>query len=295
MKKLYLFLVTALLLSCVFAGCDRSEAKGEGEPVSIIYYTWDDPSIKPMIDAFNASQNAIFVDAQYLASPDYEVKLSTMLIGRTPMDAFMQKRQVDMFSHYQNGFIEPLDELLDTVDVNREAVDAYRDALSVDGKIIGFPWRGAAYYTYYNKKIFEEKGIPTPDVYVREGTWTWDKFAEVARQVSSGDGSVYGASLYYWGSSQLIMQTQSRKSIITADGNIDFDGSILRWLSMRKSMEADKSMWPLIDMKSSLPIIPNNSTTARLPCCLWANGFPAKLNQVMSRACCADGTGTTGR
>jgi multiple sugar transport system substrate-binding protein len=202
-----------------------------------------------VVDAFNASQNEIFVQAEYLPSPDYEVKITTLLTGRTPMDAYMQKRQVDMFPHYQNGFIEPLDGLLASTGVNRVAVDAYKNSVSIDGKVVGFPWRGAAYYTYYNKKIFADRGVPTPDTYVRAGTWTWDKFAEVARQVSSGDGRVYGASVYHWGSSQLIMETQNQRSIISADGRMDYDNAILRWLSIRKTMEANKSRWPLIDMK----------------------------------------------
>ena len=246
MKKHFLLLIMAMLVFCLFTGCTRTAQTG---PVTIIYYTWDDVSIKPMIDAFNESQNEIFVQAEYLPSPDYETKITTLLTGRTPMDAYMQKRQVDMFPHYQNGFIEPLDDLLARTGVNRTAVDAYRNSLSVDGKIIGFPWRGAAYYTYYNKKIFAEKGVPTPDTYVRAGTWTWEKFAEVARQVSSGDGRVYGASVYHWGSSQLIMQTQRQRSIISADGRLDYDNSIQRWLSMRKAMEENFSMWPLVDMK----------------------------------------------
>jgi multiple sugar transport system substrate-binding protein len=248
MKKLCLFLIVALLLCCVAVGC-KKEKSAETGTVSIIYYTWDDPSIRPIIDAFNASQSEIFVDAQYLPQPDYEVKVTTLLTGRTPMDAYMQKRQVDMFPHYQNGFIEPLDDLIAKTGVNKLAVDSYRNSVSVDGKIIAFPWRGAAYYTYYNKKIFADKGIPTPDTYVKDGTWTWDKFAEVAKQVSSGDGKVYGASVYHWGSSQLIMEVQHQKDIISADGKLDYDNAILRWLSMRKAMGENKSMWPLIDMK----------------------------------------------
>ncbi|MDR0502969.1 MAG: extracellular solute-binding protein [Treponema sp.] len=249
MKKLCLLLFIALLPLCVFAGGKKDAAATAGGPVTIIYYTWDDVSIKPMIDAFNAAQSEIIVQAEYLPSPDYETKITTLLTGRTPMDAYMQKRQVDMFPHFQNGFIEPLDDLIAKTGVNKTAVDAYKNSLSVNGKVIGFPWRGAAYYTYYNKKIFADKGVPTPDTYVKSGTWTWEKFAEVARQVSSGDGKVYGASVYHWGSSQLIMQTQAQKSIISADGKLDFDNSIQRWLSMRKAMEENKSMWPLVDMK----------------------------------------------
>ena len=112
----------------------------------------------------------------------------------------MQKRQADMFAHNDNGFIEPLDDLLKKTGANRAAVDAYKDAITVEGKTIAFPWRGASYYTYYNKKIFEKAGIPTPDTFVKAGTWTWDKYYEIAKKLSSGDGSVFGSSVYFWGS-----------------------------------------------------------------------------------------------
>jgi multiple sugar transport system substrate-binding protein len=227
---------------------DAAAAKQTG-PVTIIYYLWDDPSLKPLVDAFNASQKDIIVDARYIPSPDYETKITTLLTAKAEMDCYMQKRQSDMFAHYDNGFIEPLDDLLKKTGVNRAAVDSYKDAVSVDGKVIAFPWRGAAYYTYYNKKLFEKAGVPTPDTYVKNGTWTWAKFAEVAKKLSSGNGAVFGSTVYFWGSNQLIMEAQKMKPIIDVKGNIDYDPSIQRWFQMRKQLEDAKAMWPLIDMK----------------------------------------------
>ena len=275
MRKLFFVLVLALCVFVLLTGCTRDNPnKGK---TTIIYYTWDDTSIKPMIDAFNESQSEIFVDAQYLPSPDYEVKITTLLTGRTRMDAYMQKRQTDMFPHFQNGFIEPLDALLEKTGVNRVAVDAYKNSVSIDGKVVAFPWRGAAYYTYYNKKIFADKGVPTPDTYVKNGTWTWDKFADVARQVSSGDGQIYGASVYFWGSSQLIMSVQRQRSIILADGTLDYDDAVHRWLSMRKIMENNKSMWPLIDMKVSATHYSKQFYDGQIAMLLMGEWFPGQL------------------
>ena len=227
---------------------DAAPAKASG-PVTIIYYLWDDPSLKPLVDAFNASQKDIIVDARYIPSPDYETKITTLLTAKAEMDAYMQKRQGDMFAHYDNGFIEPLDSLLSKTGVNRAAVDSYKDAVTIDGKVVAFPWRGAAYYTYYNKKLFEKAGQPTPDTYVKNGTWTWNKFAEVAKKLSSGDGKVYGSTVYFWGSNQMMMEAQHGKPIIDAKGTIDYDGAVQRFFSMRKNLEEAKAMWPLIDMK----------------------------------------------
>jgi multiple sugar transport system substrate-binding protein len=218
-------------------------------PTTIVYYLWDDPSLKPLVDAFNASQKDIAVDARYIPATDYETKITTLLTAKAEMDCYMQKRQPDMFAHYDNGFIEPLDALIAKTGVNRAAVDAYKSAVTIDGKVVAFPWRGAAYYTYYNKALFKKAGVPTPDTYVKAGTWTWAKFVEVAKKMSSGDGKVYGSSIYFWGSNQLLMETQKMKPIIDAKGKIDYDGDILRAFSIRKQLEDAKAMWPLIDMK----------------------------------------------
>jgi multiple sugar transport system substrate-binding protein len=287
MKNLMIFALAAICLLVV--GCSKTkteaaQSSGSAEntatstgPERIIYYCWDDTSIKPMIDAFNAAQSEIFVDAQYLPSPDYETKITTLLTGHTEMDAYMQKRQADMFAHYNNGFIEPLDELLTKTGVNRMAVDSYLNAVSVDGKVLGFPWRGAAYYTYYNKKLFADKGVPTPDTYVKDGSWTWDKFAEVAAQVSSGDGSIYGASVYFWGSSQLMIEAQHQKTIINKDGALDYDSAILDWLRERRDMEKAKTMWPLIDMKVSATHYSKQFYDGQIAMLLIGEWFPGQL------------------
>ncbi|MBP7494174.1 MAG: extracellular solute-binding protein [Spirochaetales bacterium] len=249
------FFSVILIIGCIslvglYAGGKGEEKTSKpGGPTTVIYYLWDDPSLKPVVDGFNAAQKEVIVDARYIPSPDYETKITTLLTAHAEMDAYMQKRQSDMFAHFDNGFIEPLDAYLKQPGVDTRAVDAYRDAVTIEGKVVAVPWRGAAYYTFYNKKLFEKAGISTPDVYVKEGTWTWDKFAEVSRKVSSGDGTVYGATVYIWGSNHLFMQSQNMKPIIDSKGNIDYDDSVHRFFKMRKELEEAKAMWPLIDMK----------------------------------------------
>lgn len=276
--------VVAALLAFAAVGAVYGEGKKDAAPakqtgpVTIIYYLWDDPFLKPMVDAFNDSQKDIIVDARYIPSPDYETKITTLLTAKAEMDCYMQKRQPDMFHHYDNGFIEPLDALLKKTGVDRSAIDAYKDALSVDGKVIAFPWRGAAYYTYYNKNLFKAAGVPTPDTYVANGTWTWDKFAEVSKKLSSGDSSVYGSSVYFWGNNQLLMQAQKSKPIIDTKGNIDYDTSIQRWFKMRKQLEDNKSMWPLIDMKVTKTHYSKQFYDGKAAMLLIGEWFPGFMN-----------------
>jgi multiple sugar transport system substrate-binding protein len=260
MKRNCLLTAAALLSAglLVLGGCSKkagaaaSATPGSASakaPTHIIFYCWDDVSLKPMVDAFNKAQSDIVVDANYLPSTDYETKITTLLTGHTEMDCYMEKRQADMFPHEANGFLMPLDDLIAKTGVNHEAVDNYKDSVTINGKVYGFPWRGAAYYTYFNRAIFKKFNQPTPDTYVKAGTWTWDKFAEVAKKVSSGDGKIYGSSIYFWGNSQLLMEAQHKRQEIEQDGTVDYDDAALRQLTIRRDLERAKAMYPLIDMK----------------------------------------------
>jgi multiple sugar transport system substrate-binding protein len=218
-------------------------------PVKIIYYTWDMPENHAMVDAFNAAQKDVVIDPQYLVTGEYEAKISTLLAGGIEMDAWMQKRQTDTFAHYANGYIQPLDDLIKKSGKNLSYISNYIDSLKVDDKVIGIPFRGASYFTFYNKKIFENAGIQTPDKYVEKGQWTWSKFIEVSKKLASGDGKVYGGCFYTWGSSQIVPTYQTGMQFITPDGKIDVNDSFLQSFKMRKELEQSKAIWGLTDMK----------------------------------------------
>ena len=177
MRRSHVFLavvvLAALLAPAAFASGTPEPPKG---PQTIKYLMWEDPTYKNIVQTYNDSQKQIVVDAQVLPSTDYETKLTTMLAGGAQMDAYMQKRQTDMFTQYANGYIAPLDALIAKYKYDTAGIDRFRSSVTVDGKVVAIPFRGAEYYTYYNKKLFANAGIDTPDGYVKNGTWTWKKF-----------------------------------------------------------------------------------------------------------------------
>lgn len=246
--------VTAVLLSfflavSLFAG-GQGEAEMEQEgPVEIIFYMWEDPTYVDIVNAFNESQDEVFVDAQVIPSADYETRLTTLLAGGAEMDAFMQKRQVDMFGHDAAGHIEPLDALIEEHDYDLDAVSSYADAITVDGETLAIPFRGSNYYTYYNKAMFDEAGVPYPTEFVENGEWTWDKFTEIAKELTTEDH--YGAHIHVWGLLQVIPAIQNGVDFIDRDGTIDIDETVLQSFQIRKELEEAGAIFPLVDLLSS--------------------------------------------
>ncbi|MFW6250267.1 MAG: extracellular solute-binding protein [Alkalispirochaetaceae bacterium] len=251
LRAIGLLLILGLVATSIFAGGTKESAEMEGEdgPTTIIYYLWDDPTYARIVEAFNESQDEIFVDAQYIPAGDYEAKLTTLLSGGAEMDAFMQKRQADRFPHYASGYIEPLEDLVAKHDYDFDMVSAYEDILKVDGRLLAIPFRGASHYTYFNKRVFAEAGLPTPETYVEKGEWTWEKFEEVANDVATGDGTVYGGLLYTWGSQHYFPAFQHGVEFVNAEGEIDMHQSVIESLNMRKRLEESLAIYPLVELK----------------------------------------------
>lgn len=59
---------------------------------------------------------------------------------------------------------------------------------------IGSPWVGAD-FVYYNKNLFEENGIKTPQQYYDEGEWTLDNLKKVLKDVKSIGSNYQGGMM----------------------------------------------------------------------------------------------------
>ncbi len=279
MKKFTAILLVFLSVGLIFAGGGKesSSAASSDGPVTITYYTWEDAAHKPLIDAFNASQDEIFVDAEILPSANYEARLTTLLSGQVEMDCFMEKRQADQFVQYNNGYIEPLTDYVVEGTPAYDAVKAYESQVVYDGEIIAIPWRAGSYYVYFNKKIFEAAGVPTPDTYVANGEWTWEKFEEVAGQISDPANGVYGACIYIWGGQTLLKSSQDHQPIVSVDGEIQFNDSFHDQLAMRKRMEAAGSMYPLMQMKVTGTHYSNLFYSGKIGMLIIGEWFPGQM------------------
>lgn len=282
MKK-FRFVISLLVIAfCVtgmlFAnGSQEKAAKAESKVTKIVYYTWDDACHKSLIDAFNNSQSEIFVDAKILASTDYEAKLTTLLSGQAEMDCYMEKRQTDVFTQNANGFVEPLNKYIAATGKPNAAVEAYKGAVVVDSDIIGIPWRGGARYTFFNKKVFEKVGIPTPDYFVERCEWTWAKFEEVSKAIHEADPSLVGSSIYLWGGESTFQAAQHNDLLISNDGVIGNVDNVISQIAMRKRLEDVGAMWSLIDMKVTKTHYSKQFYDGKLGMLIIGEWFPGQI------------------
>ncbi len=180
------------------------------------------------------------------------------IISRTPI-------QLEEFNNA--GVLEPLDELAEKAGYDMEAT--YGENLTkFDGKTYGMPAYRDIWLTYYNKKIFDDAGIPYPTA----EDWTWEKYMELAQQLTDPDKGIYGSyigddpAVFYMGA------TQRGISGYKEDGSANFDDPAfkesLEWMNeMGNELKVQPSS---LDQASGTH--PYNEFLVNGNIAMWVNG-----------------------
>jgi len=122
-----------------------------------------------------------------LGDTGYDAKLLTLIAGRIPPDIVHITQQNFPFYATKDILLDlnPLVEKDRTFNIN-DYFERVTDGLRFQGKLLGLPSDFSTIALVYNKRLFDEYGIPYPDE-----TWDWDKFLWAAKKLTrdtDGDG-----------------------------------------------------------------------------------------------------------
>ncbi|GAB2539030.1 ABC transporter substrate-binding protein [Gracilibacillus alcaliphilus] len=200
-----LFLVSAFLFACsqgeegtqTSSGSDN-ENRSNDEPIEIRVATWqtEDSSTKLFNIAkenFEAEHDNVTITIEAAPYENYMTKLQTELAaGNTP--DIIQVGEQNFQRYIEKDIIQDLTPLAEgTFDFNSEIIPNVQELMQIDGKNPVMSVGAATIGIYYNKKLFDEAGVPYP-----EDDWTWEEFVEIAKQLTIKDGEKYiqyGANL----------------------------------------------------------------------------------------------------
>lgn len=221
-KRLFVSGVVLALAAGALAGCKGEEkapaenggskagneaAKDEGAEVKEPSYSAENPAhitykslawilaeqdeTKKVIDEWNEAHPEIqveYVQGDW-GTVDQEM-LTSFETGDVP----------DIFQYWtapiqlwkERGFLADLSPMLDEEmkkDVNQEVWDLMT---STDGKLTALPYQSEVDMIYYNKDMFEEKGIEAP---AADDPWTLDELIDAARVLNDEDKGVKGIAI----------------------------------------------------------------------------------------------------
>lgn len=195
-KKFALCMSLALLVT----GCGNKDSKNpssegqsskSGENVVRIAM-WNPDQIATMKDIekkYEEKNPGVDIQIEETTFKDHFTKLETQAQGDVMPDIFTMNGP-NFIKFASNGVIEPLDDYLDKMGIKKEDYpEGLINLYTYDNHLYGIPKDWDLTALFYNKKLFDEKGVSYPNK-----DWTWDDFVKAAEQLTDKDKGIWGTS-----------------------------------------------------------------------------------------------------
>jgi multiple sugar transport system substrate-binding protein len=141
------------------------------------------------------------------------------------------------------------DETYDYDDFSPPALGQWLDGDAV----YGIPFSTSPFVTIYNKTLFDEAGLESPDVLAERGEWTWEALAAAAKTIKeetgqwgfvSHDASLYLANGQRWGTIVPLLRAYGT-DIFDADGcTMNSDAAVEAFSLVHSMIFEDQSVVP---------------------------------------------------
>ena len=178
MKKLLaLLMCISMLISLAVP------SMAQAEPTKITYSYWGTPdeaaSTQAVLDAYNASQDKIFVELMCIPNEQYTTKLQTMAYGNNLPDCgIMNENGVLAFAN--EGYLADVSDMYEGKDSQPLDVVTFKNEGVTP---VAFSGCNEILMMYYNKDMFDAAGLAYPPSKL-EDAWSWDEFVDVAKQLT---------------------------------------------------------------------------------------------------------------
>ncbi len=237
LKKVVCLFMALSLTATLFVGCGKSPSTDESGSTPTSENgetTQNSKQTKPLRWAVKASeagreemQNLVDLAAEHgievemVPVPDPVAgeadKLLISLMGGEEFDLVMNAYP-NMIPYVNAGVLEPLDSYIKASDYDVDGIFGDYPAV-FNGEIYGLPAYVDTAITIYNKKIFDDAGIPYPSA----KDWTWEKFIEVGKQLTNESEGIYGAFNPLWAHYNYMYAIQKGAEHYKEDGTCNYD------------------------------------------------------------------------
>ncbi|GHU22731.1 sugar ABC transporter substrate-binding protein [Spirochaetia bacterium] len=185
MKKLLLVLAIFGLAVSVYAS---GKTDTGGTVVNFYGHSDNDPILKEMIAAFEKTDPGFKVEYHSIPNDDYDDKIRVLTAGSSDIDALWIRTPAQAQQYITNKALLDLTPFINESKVNTAPIKNALTGAARDGKIYGLPTTGSCWMTFYNKDLFDAKGLPYPiDL-------TWDEYLDLAKKLTYTENGVK-----YWG------------------------------------------------------------------------------------------------
>ena len=182
--------IAAIALCLALTLCMVSTGAFASGQTKLTLAVWDDgqvPGIQMMLDKFQQDNPDVSVEIKCTPWAQYWTSLEADAVAGTLADVIMMHPE-KVVSYAEGGMLADLGDLTSSgkIDISKFPQNIVKD-FTVDGKMYGVPKDYSTFGLWYNKKLFDAKGVayPTAD-------WTWDDLYNAAAKLTDKDNGVYG-------------------------------------------------------------------------------------------------------
>ena len=186
--------------------------------------------------------------------------MSVMMATKTEPDIFwLMERAIPQF--LDAGQLADLSGLKSAADY--DFGDFYPSTLELftkDGNIHGIPFSTPPNMIYYNKSLFEAKGLKTPSELYQEGKWTYEAMLDAAKQLRDDSQGVYGINFIrpnQWSTAWI----ESMITLVWANGADYFSSDLKTFTLDTPEGEAALKMFHDMMFESQVHPKPGDQTT----------------------------------
>lgn len=192
LKKFIAIAACSVALMTTLAGCGSKTNTGSSSGnVTLTYSIWDknqQPGMEAIAKAFHEKNPNITVNVEVTPWDQYWTKLDAGASGGSLPDIFWMHPNSYLKFADSGMLMDLTDKIKDSKDMSmdnfpKDIVNLYTD----NGKNFAIPKDYDTIGLWYNKTLFDEKGIPYPDE-----TWDWNKLLEVSQKLTDPSKGVYG-------------------------------------------------------------------------------------------------------
>jgi multiple sugar transport system substrate-binding protein len=189
-KKVLLVLICFIYVFS-FAFGSGEQAKTSGKTISL--YMWDDvqkPAIEKVVESYTKS-SGVKVEITVIPYGQFWTKLQTSLPSENGPDVFWCNYS-HAIDYYPAGLVQEIQSYID-----RDKVDlspfpaALREMYSYNGKVYGIPKDYDTIALFYNKALFDAKGVSYPT-----NDWTWEDLKRASIALTDRATDTYGFAVW---------------------------------------------------------------------------------------------------
>lgn len=171
-------------------------SSGGTEKAVVTLMTWESQDMNDKIMAemkkFEEANPDITVKLMPAPLSDYGVKLNGMMAAKQAPDIFQLGNDMLLADQAQNLLYDWSSHASADADFMNGFYPGVTDSWKVDGKLYGLPGLLNTYGIFYNKKLFQDAGLPEP-----KAGWSYDEFFNDMEKLASKKNGVQQYGFYF--------------------------------------------------------------------------------------------------